>query len=894
MSRSPTQRLAKSVLSDDYSEAENQLFQLVKAGYSFSGHEKNCAYLGLGKGRFANVSAVAGFDYLDDGRSMALSDWDQDGDLDVWLLNRTAPRARFLNNVGESENHYLSVRLQGRSCNRDAIGARVVADLGNTSQKKLMRTLRAGEGYLGQSSKWLHFGLGNAQRVERLVVHWPGGPVEEFRDLQVDRHYRIAQGDGTVLPWEKPVRKLAIASSRTKVPQTGRQSRSFLTARVPLPAFEFHTEDGDETNLSQYQGAPVLVNLWASWCQPCVLELQEMARNEQSLRECGLQVLTLSVEALQPDNVEKASNTILNDRLLEESRFPFATGRATASLVGQMQAAHNYLFKPHRPLPLPTSFLIDSSGQLAAIYKGRVDIEQLVDDVKKLELHGASLVRAALPFEGRWYAPPAKPSLLPFVAELIEQRAWDAAIAFTGEHMDELRQDPGYPELLHRIGRQMLDRNDPEAAADYFRQAVAIKPDHADGYFNLGIALAEMKQLDDAVANYRLAIQLDDAHVKAHNNLANLLRETGNLREAGDHYRQVLKLNPDLIEARQNLGNLLIALGRLDEARPHLQTVVGVQPKNAQAHNNLGFLLASSRQLDQGIAHYRRALQLDESYAQAHNNLASALALQRKLPQAIEHLRKAVSLDAKFVDAHKNLGRMLLAQKNVDAAIEALHTAAELRPDDPETQRFLSLALLAQGDLASSIRHARRAVRLDPIDARSCLRLGELLSNQGMRDEAIDWFRQALELSPENALAHNRLGLSLASAGSTEEAVQHLRRSLRLERNAPQVLLALAHLLTASEAVDASRSEEAIELAEQAAQLTQHQSPQALVTLALTYATAGRWAEAIRAQERAIELAQAAGATPSRLSNMHNRLGSYRQAYEKANRESDVNGTRHE
>ena len=69
-------------------------------GRSFSGHERNCAYLNCGsspeaQGRFANVSAASGIDFPDDGRALVTTEWDQDGDLYIWIANRNAPRIRF-------------------------------------------------------------------------------------------------------------------------------------------------------------------------------------------------------------------------------------------------------------------------------------------------------------------------------------------------------------------------------------------------------------------------------------------------------------------------------------------------------------------------------------------------------------------------------------------------------------------------------------------------------------------------------------------------------------------------------------------------------------------------------------------------------------------------------
>ena len=176
-------------------EARRLFFELIKSGRAFSGHERNCCFLNTGVARFANISAISGFDFPDDGRALALTDWDQDGDLDVWVGNRSGPQVRFLNNETNNGHHYLAVRLEGRECNRDAIGARVevVAKGGGRGERgerrgpnthlstfdpqpqTLIKTLRAGDSYLGQSTKWLHFGLGDVDEIDELVVVWPGG-----------------------------------------------------------------------------------------------------------------------------------------------------------------------------------------------------------------------------------------------------------------------------------------------------------------------------------------------------------------------------------------------------------------------------------------------------------------------------------------------------------------------------------------------------------------------------------------------------------------------------------------------------------------------------------------------------------------------------------------------
>ena len=152
------------------------------------------AFLGLPDGSFANAGSVTGLDFEEDGRALARIDWDGDGDLDLFLSGRTGPRLRFLQNqLGERERaQSLGLRLEGRSSNRQAIGARVRVRL--EGGETLMQTLRAGEGFLAQSSSTLHFGLG-AKALTAVEVDWPGGETQVFDELQAGRTWRLVEGE---------------------------------------------------------------------------------------------------------------------------------------------------------------------------------------------------------------------------------------------------------------------------------------------------------------------------------------------------------------------------------------------------------------------------------------------------------------------------------------------------------------------------------------------------------------------------------------------------------------------------------------------------------------------------------------------------------------------------
>ena len=77
---------------EEDSRAGRALHEFLRGGRSFSGRERNNCFLNTGGARFADISAVSGFDWPDDGRAIGVVDWDHDGDLDLWLANRSGPR----------------------------------------------------------------------------------------------------------------------------------------------------------------------------------------------------------------------------------------------------------------------------------------------------------------------------------------------------------------------------------------------------------------------------------------------------------------------------------------------------------------------------------------------------------------------------------------------------------------------------------------------------------------------------------------------------------------------------------------------------------------------------------------------------------------------------------
>lgn len=157
----------------------------------------NILLLNRGDGTFEDVSQRCG-----DGLAPALSsrgtvfgDLDNDGDMDIVVLN-SRQKPTIIRNDQKTGNHWIQITLRGIRSNRDAVGARVQVTAGNLTQ---VDEVHSGRGYQSYWGPRLHFGLGRNRRVERLVIHWPSGERQEFRDLPADRFFTITEGQSDMM-----------------------------------------------------------------------------------------------------------------------------------------------------------------------------------------------------------------------------------------------------------------------------------------------------------------------------------------------------------------------------------------------------------------------------------------------------------------------------------------------------------------------------------------------------------------------------------------------------------------------------------------------------------------------------------------------------------------------
>ena len=147
---------------------------------------------GQSKFRDAAVEVGGGFAQPKVGRGLAYGDFDRDGDLDLLITTNNGP-AYLYRNDQLGGNKSIRIRLVGTKSNRDAIGARVRIFYGETSQSRLVK---GGSSYLSQSELPLTFGLGKRDKIDRLVIDWPNGGTEEYKNLAAGHAYQCVESKG--------------------------------------------------------------------------------------------------------------------------------------------------------------------------------------------------------------------------------------------------------------------------------------------------------------------------------------------------------------------------------------------------------------------------------------------------------------------------------------------------------------------------------------------------------------------------------------------------------------------------------------------------------------------------------------------------------------------------
>ncbi|MDB4729495.1 ASPIC/UnbV domain-containing protein [Akkermansiaceae bacterium] len=445
----------------EYSKHWEEMSDRLLKGGSLSGRERNCAFLNLDGSRFATVSKLSGFDFPDDSRSLALVDWDVDGRMDVWFSNRSAPRVRFLKNELQSPGSWIQVGLEEDRL-IDPIGARVEVTLADG--KKLLRSLRAGEGFLGQSSRFLHFGLGGQEAIS-LRVRWPDGVWQSLEMPSVNARYEIHRKDGK-LKKVGGTQQGTFEEGGLTAYKEDEPSWIRLPIAVPFPPLFAKQGDGSLGMVPLSTEDYTLINLWDPECQECVEELLDWKENLEHFPK-NLKVVTLLTNPALSQDAGRA--------FIEEHKLPFSWAKLDPSSAQLLAQYLSKLFRTSDQFAAPASFLVDREGNLVSFSIGKVEAENVISEVadaSKMAAAKESLLEWAYGNQGEWLGAEDKLNLLFVPRFLMSQGQVDAAAHYVCQAYSHLSVHRDIDLMLVWIGDNYFKSNQPAEGVKFYLNAL--------------------------------------------------------------------------------------------------------------------------------------------------------------------------------------------------------------------------------------------------------------------------------------------------------------------------------------------------------------------------------------------------------------------------------------
>jgi tetratricopeptide (TPR) repeat protein len=192
-----------------------------------------------------------------------------------------------------------------------------------------------------------------------------------------------------------------------------------------------------------------------------------------------------------------------------------------------------------------------------------------------------------------------------------------------------------------------------------FRHAIAVTENNYIAQYNLGVALDQKNQTDEAIRQYEAVLRVKPDYAGAHVNLGSDLDSRGQTDAAIREYQEAIRLAPDNTSARTDLGIAYFNTGQNEAAISQYQEVLRLSPDNPYARNNLGGPLYKLGRTDDAVHQFQEALRLKPDYVAAHLNLANVLAKMGSTNEAVRQYQEVLRLNPDHAEARERLAKIL-------------------------------------------------------------------------------------------------------------------------------------------------------------------------------------------------------------------------------------------
>ncbi|MHB1425057.1 MAG: tetratricopeptide repeat protein [Gemmataceae bacterium] len=431
---------------------------------------------------------------------------------------------------------------------------------------------------------------------------------------------------------------------------------------------------------------------------------------------------------------------------------------------------------------------------------------------------------------------------------------FDKALA---DFAESIRLDPdSAPGYFHRGNLHCRRGSLDEALADYNR-ALERNPDHAATYFRRGNIHGQLGQWDAALADYSAALRLAPEDTAALTNRGNIYSNLGDHQRALDDYSAALHIAPAEVLTLCNRANTYARLGERDRALADYTEALRYDPANARALNSRGNVHAERGDFEAALADYTQAIKIDPAFARPYHNRGNLHGEHGRHGEAIADFTEAIRLEPSYAPAYYNRGNAHAERGELDQAIADFTEALRLHPNHAGALNNRGNAHRHKDEIDAALADFTAAIAAAPDFSLPLYNRANTLADRGEYAAALADYNAALRLEPKDVVLHHNRARTHSLLGNHEQAIADNLEALRLEPDNPATCNNLAWLWATNPQLEQRDPARAIEFARRACDLAQWRNAGFLDTLAVAYAAAGQFAEAVEHERRALELASA-------------------------------------
>lgn len=271
------------------------------------------------------------------------------------------------------------------------------------------------------------------------------------------------------------------------------------------------------------------------------------------------------------------------------------------------------------------------------------------------------------------------------IARALAAGAYDQAEALL---LEEVKLNPGSPELLRLLGGVRFMHHEYLGAAIAFKKAEALAPLDERSRFTLAMSYVVLGHRDWARPELQKLVQSAPRNALYRYWTARLDYDDNRYAAAIESLSQAVALDPRMVKAHDSLGLCYEALGRQDDALRSYQEAVRLNreasPVSPWPPLNLGLLLTRLDRLDEAEPLFRESVRIDPRFPRGHYQLGTALEKKGRAEEAVKELEEAARLDASYAEPHYALARLYRRNGNADKADRALERFLELKKQKKE------------------------------------------------------------------------------------------------------------------------------------------------------------------------------------------------------------------